>query len=344
MSLSAIEWTDATHNTVTGCDPISPGCEHCYAALMSRRLKAMGVKKYRNEFEVTLHPEVICEPLKWKKPRNIFLNSMSDSFNKSVPFEFIDQNFAMMLLADHHFFFVLTKRIDRAAEYLSTKDSPLDDSRRDIVVEIAQHQGGVIWDSRGNDPANYVLVPRHGDVSKRRVLPKWPLPNVIIGTSIENQRAADLRREHLRAVSDLGWKTFVSYEPALGPVDWDGWEFIDWMVCGGESGPNSRPMHTDWARSARDFCETNAIPFFFKQVGEWKVIYHRDLEDPDWRDVPTPNPTSKGPRERWLNIVGGHGFHNERVVLVRKVPKREAGRLLDGCEWNEMPPGAIPTD
>jgi protein gp37 len=112
---SSIEWTEATWNPVTGCTKVSPGCANCYAERMAKRLKAMGQPRYRNGFKLTLQPDVLEVPLRWKRPRMVFVNSMSDLFHKDVPFDFIAKCFAVMERASHHTFQVLTKRVERAA-------------------------------------------------------------------------------------------------------------------------------------------------------------------------------------------------------------------------------------
>ena len=113
---SAIEWTEATWNPVTGCTKISPGCKHCYAERMAKRLQAMGQPRYRNAFDVTLQDDLVELPLRWKKPRVIFVNSMSDLFHADVPDEFIARCFATMQRASQHTFQVLTKRPERVVE------------------------------------------------------------------------------------------------------------------------------------------------------------------------------------------------------------------------------------
>lgn len=113
MSKSSIEWTEATWNPLTGCTKISPGCKHCYAERMAKRLQAMGVEKYKNAFKLTMHPDVLEDPLSWSKPQVIFVNSMSDLFHKDVPLKFIQQVFDVMRRAHWHTFQVLTKRADR---------------------------------------------------------------------------------------------------------------------------------------------------------------------------------------------------------------------------------------
>lgn len=116
---SSIEWTDATWNPVTGCSKVSPGCQHCYAERLAHRLKAMGVPTYRNAFEVTLHPHVLERPLHWRRPRRVFVNSMSDLFHEEVPEDFIRSVFSVMARAPQHVFQILTKRADRLLEVAS---------------------------------------------------------------------------------------------------------------------------------------------------------------------------------------------------------------------------------
>jgi protein gp37 len=121
---SAIEWTEATWNPLTGCDKISPGCANCYAERMSLRLRLMGQPNYKNGFELSLHPHALELPLKWKKPQRIFVNSMSDLFHKDVPVDFIQKVFATMRQASWHRFQILTKRSDRLAELAAAIDWP----------------------------------------------------------------------------------------------------------------------------------------------------------------------------------------------------------------------------
>ena len=119
MALTHIEWTDVTWNPVTGCSKISPGCKHCYAQRMAKRQQAMGRPRYRDGFAVTLQPEMLNAPLSWRKPRNVFVNSMSDLFHDAVPLEYIKRVFAVMECADWHTFQILTKRAERLDEVAS---------------------------------------------------------------------------------------------------------------------------------------------------------------------------------------------------------------------------------
>ena len=123
---SHIEWTDSTWNPVTGCDKVSPGCKHCYAERMANRLKAMGQYRYRNNFQLTLQEDLIEAPISWKKPRVIFVNSMSDLFHKNVPFKYIERIFATIIKANQHVYQILTKRSERLMEI--AKDLPWTDN------------------------------------------------------------------------------------------------------------------------------------------------------------------------------------------------------------------------
>jgi protein gp37 len=210
---SQIEWTGSTWNPLTGCSKVSPGCINCYAERLSKRLKAMGQANYRNEFQLTLHEDALNLPLRWKKPQNIFVNSMSDLFHNEVPLEFIQKAFDVMGKASWHQFQVLTKRSER-------------------LLELNEY---LTWSS-----------------------------NIWMGVSVENKYYIH-RIDHLRKTNAK--IKFISFEPLLGPiheVDLDG---IDWVIAGGESGPKSRPMNSEWVLEIRDHCTVRNIPFFFKQWG-----------------------------------------------------------------------------
>jgi protein gp37 len=271
---SKIEWTDTTWNPVVGCSHAgSPGCDNCYAARMASRglakshagLAAGG--KWNGE--VRLLEDRLCLPRKWRKPRKIFVCSMGDLFHPAVPFEFIDKAFAVMALWPGHTFQVLTKRPARMAEYFAHDGPNFTDTYHNIGRAISAANGATIPAQLSAEHWGFIL----------------PLPNVWLGTSVENQQAADGRIPHLlRCPAAV---RFVSCEPLLGPVDltppenrgtnWnlDDWlQELDWVVVGGESGPGARPMHPDWARTIRDRCDGRTdmgrpwpLPFFFKQWG-----------------------------------------------------------------------------
>ncbi len=231
---SAIEWTDATWNPVTGCTKVSPGCKNCYAERLSFRLQAMGNPRYRNGFRVTLHPDQLRLPLKWKEPRMIFVNSMSDLFHEAIPEEFIHRTFEVMTKAHWHIFQILTKRAQRMAE----------------------------------------LAPR---------LP-WP-QNVWQGVSVENARY-EWRIAYLQKVPSA--IRFISVEPLIGPIPFLPLDAVHWVIVGGESGPNHRPIDPEWVRQIRDRCLTAGIPFFFKQWGgHTPKAGGRVLDGKIWEDMPT---------------------------------------------------------
>ena len=125
MKTTKIEWTDKTWNPVTGCSKVSAGCIHCYAEVMSRRLQAMGQKKYQNGFKISLHEDLLSEPLRWKTPHTIFVCSMSDLFHKDVPFDFIDKVMTVIKLTPWHRYQLLTKRAERMVEYFQTRETPI---------------------------------------------------------------------------------------------------------------------------------------------------------------------------------------------------------------------------
>lgn len=210
---SNIEWTEMTWNPVTGCTKISQGCKHCYAERMAKRLTAMGVQRYRNGFEVTLHPDLVDVPRTWRQPRVVFVNSMSDLFHDDIPLAYIKRVFATMKDCPHHTFQVLTKRADRLAEF-------------------AAH------------------------------LP-WP-QNVWMGVSVESARVL----HRVAALQTVRAKVrFLSLEPLIGPLEDIPLTGIHWVIVGGESGPQARPMREAWALSILRQCHAARVPFFFKQWG-----------------------------------------------------------------------------
>jgi protein gp37 len=238
---TGIEWTEATWNPATGCDRTSPGCDHCYALTLAKRLKAMGQPKYQADgdrrtsgpgFRLTLHPDTLQIPRSWAAPRVIFVNSMSDLFHEDVPLDYIRQVFDVMAATPQHTYQVLTKRSKRLARDANKLD--------------------------------------------------WPA-NLWVGVSVENQRYA-FRTEQLREVPAA--VRFVSAEPLLGPVNFD-LDGIAWMIVGGESGPNARPMIPEWVEQIRDDCLAGGVAFFFKQWGGRTPKAHgRELDGRTWDEMP----------------------------------------------------------
>jgi len=250
-----IEWCEESWNPITGCTPVSEGCAHCYARRIAQRFKGRYGYPSDDPFQVTFHPDRLDEPLKWKKPRHIFVCSMGDLFHEDVSEydilavwqkmgEFHDPNGQILPVEKRpgHTYLVLTKRPERALDFLSR---------------------------------------RYPEGFARR--------NVWLGVTAENQQRADERIPVLLQIPAA--KRFVSIEPMLGPVDisyplnggpeqngygewYQTFPPLDWVILGGETGPGARPMHPDWPRKVRDQCREANIPFFFKHWGEWE---HRPL-------------------------------------------------------------------
>lgn len=260
---SAIEWTDASWNPILGCTAVSPGCDHCYAArdasgrLARLPLYAGLAKAGVFTGEVRLVPERLSQPLRWRKPRRVFVNSMSDLFHDAVPDDYIAQVFRVMAAARQHTFQVLTKRHGRMRSLLNS-------ARFDAPVAAPNVWLGVsVEDQHWAD----IRVPALLDTP---AAVRW------------------LSCEPLLGPIDLSpWLTDMDWPPCWdthSPGDSCGRCIRpDWIVAGGESGSGARPMHPDWARSLRDQCAAAGVPFFFKQWGEW---CDRDQLHPDvWQQV-----------------------------------------------------------
>lgn len=267
---TGIQWTDATWNPVTGCTKVSPGCKNCYAKHQAwPRLAAMktGVYSGRKFEDVQCHPERLDQPLRWKKPRMVFVNSMSDLFHDAVPFTFVAEVFGVMAACPQHRFQVLTKRPEQMREFVAWLSGGICADAREIIWEHAQ--GGLVRAGHGLYSAMQGRLDNGVEQN-----PGWPLPNVWLGVSVENQETADERIPLLLDTpAAVRW---ISAEPLLAPLYLDdqleGWQYhaplddLDWVVVGGESGPNARDMDPDWARSLRDQCATAGVPFFMKQM------------------------------------------------------------------------------
>ena len=267
--MTTIEWTEQTWNPTTGCDRISPGCDRCYALTMAKRLKAMGQAKYQNDgdprtsgpgFGLTVHTDVLTEPLSWRKPRKVFVNSMSDLFHARVPREFLARVFAVMAATPQHTYQILTKRPERAARILT-----------DLCTCGTGHPPGehfrssMEWAATSHSPT-YVPGLEHGIYHRSG----WPLPNVWIGTSIESDdytRRLDALRQTPAAIR------FVSAEPLLGPLPSADFTGIDWVIIGGESGPGARPFQPQWATDLIDQARQAGAAPFVKQLGS---VWARD--------------------------------------------------------------------
>lgn len=235
---SAIEWTDATWNPVTGCDKIGPGCDNCYAERFAERWRGIPGHPYEQGFDLRLWPTRLEQPAKWKRPRMIFVNSMSDLFHKKVPAAYIDQVFDAMEGADHHVYQLLTKRSTRLRNYLN-----------------------------------------------KRYADRTPPQHIWCGVSVEDAQRAK-RIPHLRAAR--AGVRFLSVEPLLGQLGWVDLTGIDWVILGGESGSNARPLRLEWAREVRDLCTEQDVSFFFKQWGGFRPKSNgRILDDREWSEYPS---------------------------------------------------------
>jgi protein gp37 len=319
---TAISWTDATWNCLYGCSKVSAGCRRCYAidvvGSLPRKFKGTNPKAF--EFYsglvengnwtgvVKLHEEHLTQPLRWQKPRRIFVNSLSDLFHESVPSGDIARIFAVMALASRHTFQVLTKRPKRMTEVLSSEwfwCAALGHLREAQEKGFPVPEG--LLDARPV-PGGVVHLLR----DSRR------LPNVWLGVSVENQAAADERIPLL--LRTPATVRFLSCEPLLGPVDLQRFmpeqvlshcpeveEFgdkacegcpgpspecpgvyvqrggVDWVIAGGESGPNFRAMDPRWAESLRDQCVAAKVAFFFKQHSARKAGQEPWLRDKEGR-------------------------------------------------------------
>lgn len=374
---SKIEWTDASYNPIrarnlkTGkvgwhCEHATTGCEFCYSEGFNKRLGTGLPYKpgHRKDIEIFLDEEMLTQPLCWKRPRKIFVCSMTDAFADFVTDEMLDKMFAVMALAPQHTFQVLTKRAKRMRDYLA----PFSSRRADAL---------------GTE------VVRLGYTGPLEMLP-WPLPNVWLGVSAERQQEADERIPELLATPAA--VRFLSLEPLLGPIDLKRWvpsgswgtfkgepvynskyfltkcehcgwfgssELCDevsygddadaacpsckeifmcdevqarihWTIVGGESGRSARSMHPDWARSMRDQCHAANVPFFFKQWGEWAPS--------------TPEAAEGNPHSGWMAKAAHPHVAKEAELypeagakFIARVGKKAAGRLLDGVEHNEFP-------
>ena len=268
---TGIAWTDATWNPVTGCSKVSQGCKHCYAERDWGRLSAnpKATNYYGRAFtDVACHEDRLDQPLRWKKPRMIFVNSMSDLFHEDVPDAFINKVFAVMALAKQHTFQVLTKRPERMLRWFD----PGFDNREHAVGQAMRE----IAAARGGDDAG---------------LPEWPLPNVWLGVSVEDQATADERIPLLlRAPAAVRW---ISAEPILGRIDLEHVQLdedtyynaltgdtlmlshtiipmentLNWVVLGGESGNSARVLDALHLRSLLMQCQKAGTPVFVKQLG-----------------------------------------------------------------------------
>lgn len=288
MTKTKIEWADRVWNPVTGCTKVSEGCRHCYAERLAGRF--WGDRKFS---DVQVHPDRLSQPLSWKKPSRVFVNSMSDLFHPDIDHDFIGDVFRMMEKTPQHTYLILTKRPKEMLYWF-----------------------------------NLMNAERF-------------LPNVWLGVSVEDQKTADERIPLL--LQTPAAVRFVSCEPLLGELDLWQWlagcrkvpeiygTGINWVIVGGESGKNARPMNERWVHSIKHQCVLAEVPFFFKQWGEWAEIYEAGegwycLLNKKGNEIMTRIPNKSKILE---NTWDGR--------LIARVGKKSAGRLLGGKEWNQFP-------
>lgn len=280
--MTKISWTHRpgtkgeTWNPVVGCSVVSAGCTNCYAMRAAYRLEhAIKVPQYMGTTKMVngnpvwtgrigVIDRTIKKPLRWKKPRTVFVNSMGDLFHEAVPFEAIDRIWAVMAMTPQHTYIVLTKRPDRMQRYLT-------DTRGSYIFGRAERTSG--------GPA----LQRH-----------WPLPNVWVGTSAENQATADERIPHLLATPAA--IRLVSCEPLLGPVDISyftsrndliGRPALDWVISGDESGPGARFCNIEWHRTIKDQCFAAGVAYFHKQrIIDGQKVETPELDGRTWTEFP----------------------------------------------------------
>jgi protein gp37 len=345
---TGIEWTEATWNVVTGCTKVSEGCRHCYIdrtppfRMAGRKFDGDGIGATT---DVQLHPDRLLMWVTKTRPRRIFVNSLSDLFHAKVPDWFIARTFAAMALAPQHTFQLLTKRPARMRSLLASNT---------FVNDVKLAMWGLAGENKAAHKARQALIA-NTEIGQ----PWWPLPNLWVGTSVEDQKAADLRIPLL--LKTPAAVRFLSCEPLLGPVsfrwakwvplinghEYDGLKGIDWVIVGGESGPKARPMHPDWARTIRDQCVAAGVAFHFKQWGEWQdgsAAPGQRGEDHiiviDGRHEPSRDHWAED-RGRWTSdLIRARDRREpgtERAVFISRVGKKSAGRELDGRTWDEYP-------
>lgn len=368
-----IEWTDATVNAINGCTVLSPGCTNCYAMrLAGTRLRnhptRAGLTRPSKagpvwNGNVRLNEEQLLQPLRWMRPRRIFWNAHGEMFHQAVPDAWIDRCFAVMALTPHHVHQVLTKRADRMRTYFADAGVEGRIARAILDLTIANPKLLAIA------PWPVQSVGELDEPADVRVA--LPLPNVWLGVSVEDQQRADERIPNLLATpAAIRW---LSCEPMLGPIDlgqlqdclpvnaWLTWlDGLDWIVVGGESGPGARPMHNMWAKNLRDQCAATAVPFFFKQWGDWSpVCAMSDIDTDHLYYKPRHVDASRRckvdqlvmqasgrvfPLDEWSRCTGENPATGDFAHLAgtgamtfMRIGKSAAGRLLDGVQHDGMP-------
>jgi protein gp37 len=327
---SKIEWCDATWNPITGCTPISEGCRNCYAERMAKRFPKLhgefdapkGAPRIGVSFRVPVfHPDRLDRPARWKRPRRIFVGSMTDLFHDHIPLSWLTDVMVAMDRAKHHTFMVLTKRPERMKAYLD-----------DIGIQPPPHiwWGVTAENQQTADERIPILLQTH---AAKRFVSVEPMVGPV---DLEN-----LANYHWRQEEELDPNWPKVRLDALrghmkGPDDM-GLNRLDWVICGGESGLGARPMHPSWAELLRTQCQEARVPFFFKQWGEWSPYCPDNFEEPKGATAINPDGT--------IAYVAGDDDHisnwSENLMdgyhIVSRAGKKNAGCRLDAGECKEFP-------
>jgi protein gp37 len=315
MADSEIQWCDKVWNPVRGCRRVSPGCEHCYAERQAHRFSGVG-QPYEGLTKLTKRgpvwtgvarfvPEMLDAPLRWKRPARIFVNSMSDLFHSDLTNEQIAAVFGIMGGCQRHTFQILTKRPERMKSWFDWIASKAGDMEFGLLHDACGQLSHII------DPGDHDIdaAPTRFDEAMEELMGvRWPLPNVWLGVSAEDQEAFDARIEHLMACPAA--IQFLSLEPLLGPINierflyrasrfdyiWnnapmshDDHNERQWVIVGGESGPGSRPCDIAWIESIVEQCRTAGTKVFVKQLGArpYDSNYQHGVYAPHDRRTPT---------------------------------------------------------
>lgn len=342
----------ATWNIVSGCTKLSPECKFCYVDRDWHRLIHLPAYAGRDFTDIACHPERLDQPLRWQRPRRIFVCSTSDLFHEAVPDAFLDQAFGVMSLCPQHTFLILTKRAKRMRQYLAAP------GRREAIAKAAaqfQARHPLDWVRADGSEAG----ERGGDPDENSAwIPRWPLPNVQVGVTAGTEGSVNEHIGHL--VLTPAAKRWISMEPLLEAVDlssipWpegypvpaddigDGFDalrhetlHVDGIVVGGESGPGARPMHPRWARDLRDQCQQAKVPFFFKQHGEWTAIDPLDWDGKSQLLFLHADSQSYVPDGQRLPKMLLDDQDSAWACMAR-LGRNKTGDRLDGREHRELP-------
>ena len=334
MKKTKIEWADVVWNPVTGCTKISEGCRNCYAEGIARRF--WGERKFT---DVRCHPERLAEADKFgKTPQRVFVNSMSDLFHPDVTMGFVCDVITEMIVHPTHTFMVLTKRPDQMLDVMRYYGASLIQDARNIWWGVSAENQATA-DERIPLLLKAPVAVRF--VSCEPLLGRVDLVKCFEPTDWDwsELNAADDEREPEEFVeeceAECDWinyghnlvenpeyRDYLEHRKRRAKVVAMG-NALDWVICGGESGPGARPMHPDWARSLRDQCQTAGVPFFFKQKGEWQLTSEREYMELEGNEKLIS-----------MDIPGAIGYQK---AWFRRVGKNRAGRELDGRTWDEYP-------